>query len=50
MTPVLERFLKYVGYDTQSDEFSQTCPSTDKQRLLGQALVDEIIEEIRKFA
>lgn len=42
MTPVSERFLKYVGYDTQSDEFSQTCPSTDNQRLLGQALVDEM--------
>ena len=43
MTPVTERFLKYVTFDTQSDEFSETCPSTDKQRLFGAALVEEML-------
>jgi len=27
----LERFLKYVSFDTQSDENSETYPSTKKQ-------------------
>lgn len=43
MTPVLERFLKYVSFDTKSDEASKTCPSTDKQKLLGAALVEEML-------
>ena len=42
MTSVTERFLKYVSFDTQSDEFSETCPSTSKQKLLGAALVEEM--------
>ena len=41
---VTERFLKYVSFDTASDEFSSTCPSTDKQKLLGAALVEEMLE------
>ena len=44
MTSVTERFLKYVSFDTQSDEFSETCPSTDKQKLLGAYLVEEMKE------
>ena len=40
MSSVTERFLKYVSFDTQSDETSETCPSTAKQKLLGAALVD----------
>ena len=44
MTTVTERFLKYVSFDTKSDEFSETCPSTDKQKLLGAALVEEMKE------
>ena len=44
MKSVTERFLKYVSFDTQSDEFSQTCPSTEKQKLLGAALVKEMKE------
>ena len=40
---VTDRFLKYVSFDTTSDEFSTTCPSTEKQKLLGQALVDEML-------
>ena len=39
---VLDRFLNYVTYDTQSDEASATCPSTAKQRVLGEALVAEM--------
>ena len=42
MSSVTERFLKYVSFDTQSDETSPTCPSTDKQKLLGAALVEEM--------
>lgn len=42
MTSVVERFLRYVSFDTQSDEMSVSCPSTDKQKLLGAALVEEM--------
>lgn len=38
-----ERLLRYVAFDTQSDESSETCPSTSKQKLLGQALVQEML-------
>ena len=38
----IDRFLRYVTYDTQSDEGSDTCPSTAKQKVLGQALADEL--------
>ncbi len=41
---VLERFLRYVKYDTQSSEDSQTFPSTEKQKILGQVLADELRE------
>ena len=40
---VSERLLKYVSFDTQSDESSETCPSTEKQRVLGAALVEEML-------
>lgn len=40
----IERLLKYVSFDTQSDEHSDTCPSTEKQRVLGAALVKEMKE------
>ena len=39
---VSERLLKYVSFDTQSDEGSETCPSTEKQRVFGAALVEEM--------
>ncbi len=39
---VLDRFLRYVTYDTQSDERSTTYPSTDTQLVLLRALVDEL--------
>ena len=44
MKTVTERFLKYVSFETTSDEYSETCPSTDKQKLLGAALVEEMKE------
>ena len=40
---VSERLLKYVSFDTQSDESSDSCPSTDKQKRLGAALVEEML-------
>ena len=43
MEAVTSRFLRYVTFDTQSDEFSETCPSTAKQKLLGAALVEEML-------
>ena len=39
---VTERFLKYVAFDTQSDENSESCPSTAKQKELGAYLVEEM--------
>jgi tripeptide aminopeptidase len=42
MSDVLDRFLRYVRYDTQSDETSTTFPSTDKQLILLRALTDEL--------
>ena len=39
---VKERFLKYVTYHTTSDEDSETVPSTARQRVLGQALAEEL--------
>ena len=40
----LDRFLRYVRYDTQSDENSESFPSTEKQKILGEALVKELKE------
>ena len=39
---VVERFLSYVVIDTQSDEHSDTVPTTAKQKVLGQKLADEL--------
>ena len=39
---VKERFLKYVTYYTTSNEDSETVPSTARQRVLGQALAEEL--------
>ncbi len=38
-----ERFLRYVAFDTQSDESSTTYPSTGKQLVLLEALHDEML-------
>lgn len=39
---VLERFLRYVRIDTQSDPESPTTPSTEKQKDLGRLLAQEL--------
>jgi tripeptide aminopeptidase len=39
---VLERFLRYVQVDTQSDDDSETYPSTMKQLDLGRMLEEEL--------
>lgn len=39
---IKNRFLRYISIDTQSDENSDTCPSTTKQLVLLQLLVDEL--------
>jgi tripeptide aminopeptidase len=41
---VLDRFLRYVRIDTQSDPDSKTFPSTEKQKDLGRILVKELLE------
>ena len=42
MESVLDRFLRYVKYDTQSSEASTTYPSTDTQLVLLRDLVAEL--------
>ena len=37
-----ERLMHYVQVDTQSDPYSDTCPSTQKQKNLSNILVDEL--------
>ena len=39
---VSERFLKYVSFGTNSDESSESCPSTACQLLLGEYLAEEL--------
>ncbi len=41
---VLDRFLRYVKVDTQSDPHSDTIPSTEKQKDLSRILVQELKE------
>ncbi|MCS5421597.1 MULTISPECIES: peptidase T [Psychrilyobacter] len=43
MSKLVERFINYVKFDTQSDENSTTCPSTEKQLKLAVFLKDEMI-------
>lgn len=47
---IVERFLRYVGFDTQSDENSGVTPSTPKQMVFAQYLKNELealgLEEI----
>ena len=40
---VLDRFLRYVVIDTQSDPRSPSQPSTEKQKDLGRVLVEELL-------
>jgi tripeptide aminopeptidase len=41
-TSVVDRFLRYVTYDTQSSETSETYPSTAKQLVLLDKLAEEL--------
>ncbi|HSC52539.1 MAG TPA: peptidase T [Phnomibacter sp.] len=41
---VLDRFLRYVQIDTQSDPNSQSFPSTEKQKNLSMLLAKELLE------
>lgn len=41
---VIEKFLKYVQIDTQSDPESTTFPSTAKQKDLGRILYQELLD------
>ena len=40
----VDRFLRYVKYDTQSDDDSQSFPSTEKQKILSKDLAKELKE------
>lgn len=42
---IVERFLNYVSFDTQSSEETHTTPSTEKQRVFAQYLKEELIRE-----
>jgi len=44
MSKLVERFINYVKFDTESDENSTTCPSTEKQLKLAVFLKDEMTE------
>ena len=41
---MLDKFLKYVSYDTQSDDKNEACPSTPGQLDLAKVLVDDLKE------
>ncbi|WP_341877060.1 peptidase T [Defluviitalea saccharophila] len=41
MDRLVERFIKYVKYNTTSDETSNTCPSTKNQLDFGKVLAEE---------
>lgn len=41
-TEIIERFISYVRVDTQSNEESETCPSTPGQFTLANMLVEEL--------
>lgn len=42
MLPVVERFIRYIKIDTESDRDSKTYPSTKKQLNLAHVLVQEL--------
>ncbi len=43
MENILDRFLRYVSYDTQSDENSESQPSASKELVLLSLLKDELL-------
>ena len=44
MSDVIDRFLRYIKFDTESDVNSETCPSTMKQLELARFLKTELDE------
>ena len=44
MEKMLDRFIRYASIDTQSDENSKSCPSTEKQFDLARLLEKELGE------
>ncbi|MBS4539072.1 peptidase T [Clostridium sp. D2Q-11] len=44
MNNVVERFIKYIKFDTQSDPTSETCPTTSKQLDFAKELYKELME------
>lgn len=42
MESAAQRFLRYVTVNTQSDELSESCPSTRQQHKFGEMLVEEM--------
>ena len=42
MEKVYDRFLRYVSFDTQSNEAGETCPSTPGQKVLAQQIVADM--------
>ncbi len=40
---VIDRFLRYVSFETTSDEYADTCPSTATQKKLGAHLASELL-------
>ena len=43
MISILDRFLRYVAVDTQSNEESESQPSAEKELVLLQMLRDELM-------
>ena len=41
---IVDRFKRYIAVDTQSDEYSETVPSTKGQLELGRVIVEELHE------
>ena len=44
MSKIVDRFMRYISIDTQSDEDSPTSPSTAKQFRLARLLAEELTE------
>ncbi len=42
MSKIADRFVRYISYDTQSQEYTGTIPSTEKQLVLAEVLKDEL--------
>lgn len=42
MSKVVDNFLKYIAFDTQSAEDAASVPSTEKQFALAKLLVEQL--------